>query len=67
MAKLSKDDPVYYKAEVNKLIRQAKENGLEVGYEIIGHANKITRVQVQFMNEIGEIAGATVYEKKVGD
>ena len=63
MAKLSKDDPVYYKVEMNKLIKQAKENGLKVGYEIIGRANKITRVQAHFMNDIGEIAGANIYDE----
>lgn len=26
---LRKDDPVYYKAKINKLIREAKENNLE--------------------------------------
>lgn len=60
---LTKDDPVYYKAEMNKLIKQAKDNGLEVGYEICCNGAKITRVQVHFMNDIGEIAGATVYEE----
>lgn len=27
---LRKDDPVYYKEKINKLIREAKENDLEV-------------------------------------
>ena len=27
---LRKDDPVYYKAKINKLIREAKENNLDV-------------------------------------
>lgn len=65
MNRLTKDDPVYYKAEMNKLIKQAKENGLEVGYEIYSHGERVTRVQVYFMNAIGEIAGSTVFEKQV--
>ncbi|ELC8449552.1 hypothetical protein QYB64_001014 [Clostridium perfringens] len=28
--RLRKDDPVYYKAKINKLIREAKENNLNV-------------------------------------
>ena len=28
--RLRKDDPVYYKEKINKLIREAKENGLKV-------------------------------------
>ena len=30
LMKLRKDDPVYYKAKINKLIREAKENNLDV-------------------------------------
>lgn len=64
MSRLTKDDPVYYKVEMNKLIKQAKENGLQVGYEVCSQGAKITRVQVHFMNTTGEIAGATVYEQE---
>lgn len=28
--RLRKDDPVYYKTKINKLIREVKENGLKV-------------------------------------
>jgi hypothetical protein len=63
MNRLTKDDPVYYKVEVNKLIKQAKQNGLEVGYEINSSDNKIKTAKVLFMNDIGEIAAATVYEE----
>jgi hypothetical protein len=63
MNRLTNDEPVYYKVEINKLIKQAKEYGLEVGYEINSSNNKIKKAKVLFMNDIGEIAAATVYEE----
>lgn len=59
---LRKDDPVYYKVAINKLIKQAKENGLDVGYEISHVGNTITRAYATFKNNIGEMACATIYE-----
>lgn len=53
---LRKDDPVYYKVAINKLIKQAKENGLEVDYEMLGNNGKITSVAIAFRNDIGEMA-----------
>ena len=64
MSALRKDDPVYYKVAINKLINQAKENGLEIGYEIDGRKDKITKIGICFMNDIGEMAIATAYENK---
>lgn len=63
MPALRKDDPVYYKAAVNKLIQQAKDNGLEVGYEINERSGKVTSIGVCFMNDIGEMAIGTVYKE----
>jgi hypothetical protein len=60
---LTKDDPVYYKVKMNNLIKQAKQNGLEVGYEINSTNNKVKNAKVLFMNDIGEVAAATVYEE----
>jgi hypothetical protein len=62
LSKLSKDDPAYYKAEVNKLIKQAKNNGLQVGYEINSRAEKILNIKVLFEN-YGYIAGANIYDE----
>ena len=59
---LRKDDPVYYKVAINKLIKQAKKNGLEVDYEMLGNNGKITSVAIAFRNDIGEMACATIYE-----
>lgn len=61
---LRKDDPVYYKTALRGLISEAKENGLEVGYEINSREDKITKIGVCFMNDIGEMAIGTVYEKE---
>lgn len=62
---LRKDDPVYYKCALRGLISEAKENGMEIGYEIDSTGDKISRIRVLFENDIGEIAGAIVYEKGV--
>ena len=59
---LRKDDAVYYKVAINKLIKQAKKNGLEVDYEMLGNNGKITSVAIAFRNDIGEMAWATIYE-----
>lgn len=67
MSRLTKDDPVYYKVVMNKLIKQAKENGLEVGYEIISSDKNISNVKVLFMGDTGEIAAATVFELEAAD
>lgn len=64
MSGLRKDDTVYYKVAINKLIKQAKENGLEVGYEINERDGKVTSIGVCFMNDIGELAIGTVYKKE---
>jgi hypothetical protein len=62
MSTLRKDDPVYYKTAVNKLIKQAKDNGLEVGFILSGNGNgNYHQVEVSFKNDIGEMACATVY------
>ena len=61
---LRKDDPVYYKAALKGFISEAKENGLEIGYEINERDGKVTKIGICFMNDIGEIAIGTVYESE---
>lgn len=58
---LRHDDPVYYKTALRGLISEAKENGLEIGYEISERDGKVTCIKSVFMNDIGEIASAIVY------
>lgn len=55
MAKLRKDDPLYYKETMKKLIREAEENGLNVYYK-----ESHTGTMVYFKNDIGECAGVYV-------
>lgn len=66
MSALRKDDPVYYKTAINKLIKQAKENGLKIGFELLSNSNiTVNTIKVLFENDIGEVAGAVVYEREV--
>lgn len=60
--KLRKDDPVFYKQEISKLIAQAEENGLEVSGKIPCGAEDV--VLVQFKNDIGEVASVGVVRKQ---
>lgn len=46
---LRKDDPVYYKDKIIKLIKQAKENGLKVRVTDCG-------IGIKFIHDNGEIA-----------
>ena len=39
---LRKDDPVYYKKKISDLIKQAKEEGLEVGVKTFACHNSAT-------------------------
>lgn len=55
-ARLSKEDPVYYKCALQGLIEEAKENGLEVS---VGENYK-KEVRVYFTADNGECAGARV-------
>lgn len=57
--KLRKDDPVYYKAEITKLIKQALENELEV---IVKH--NTDGISIYFKAENGECAAVVLSEKK---
>jgi len=51
---LRKDDPVYYKVIIEKLIKQAREKGLEVDIDLYG---------VKFANkQTGEVALAKIYK-----
>lgn len=61
--KLRKDDPVYYKVAINKLIKQAKDNELKIGFELSSVGNTVNQIKVMFENDIGEAAGAVVYKK----
>lgn len=45
MSGLSKNDPVYYKVQLSKLVKQAEKNGLEV---------YLQENHVCFRNDIGE-------------
>ena len=67
MTKLSKDDPIYYKVAMNKLIKQAKENGLLIDYSIIENFSGVSEIRVNFEADNGDIASAVVYDKKRGD
>ena len=50
MAKLSKDDPVYYKAAIRDLIRQAIDNGVEV------YSSFPTHEELVFKGSNGDVA-----------
>jgi hypothetical protein len=64
MSGLRKEDPVYYKVAVNKLIKQAKDNGLNIGFITSGNgSNHIRKIEISFENDIGEKACATAYEE----
>lgn len=54
---LRKDDPVYYKAKLNELIKQALSEGLSVQCQ---HTQK--GVRISFVNDIGEVAGVELIE-----
>ena len=63
---LKKNDPVYYKCALRGLIAEAKENGLKIGFELLSNSNiTVNTIKVLFENDIGEIAGAVVYEREV--
>lgn len=62
---LRRDDPVYYKCALRGLIAEAKENGLKPDVEIYSDSKgKLLEVKVLFRNDIGECAGATVFENR---
>lgn len=61
MDKLSKNDPVYYKVEINKLIDQARKNGLEIDYGICGKHYGTDVIKIHFTADNGDVASATVY------
>ena len=56
--KLRKDDPVFYKVHINKLIKQAEENGLSISVSTIAGNTKL-----DFGTDTGEIASATLITK----
>jgi len=62
MFKLEKEDPVYYKTEINKLIKQARENGVLIDYSITERLGNVRALRVNFEAENGDIASATVYD-----
>lgn len=54
---LRRDDPVYYKEKINKLIREAKENNLDVFVARILHIG----VYLNFKSkETGEMASVKI-------
>ncbi|EHR0217887.1 hypothetical protein KS664_001453 [Clostridium perfringens] len=54
---MRKDDPVYYKEKINKLIREAKENNLDVVVARILHIG----VYLNFKSkETGEMASVKI-------
>lgn len=61
MNKLTKDDPLYYKTRLNKLINQARNNGLELSISY----NSISDIRINFEADNGDIA--SVHLLKVGD
>lgn len=55
--RLRKDDPVYYKAKINKLIRESKENNLDV----VVARTLYTGVYLNFKSkETGEMASVKI-------
>ncbi|MGU8770582.1 hypothetical protein ACV3RY_15250 [Clostridium perfringens] len=55
--RLRKDDPVYYKVKINKLIREAKENNLDV----VVARTLYTGVYLKFKSkETGEMANVKI-------
>ena len=62
MAKLRKDDPVYYKVKMQELIQSAKDNGVKI---TIGRNRCGT--YIYFCAGNGEVAGVTIVEKERED
>lgn len=61
MSDLRKDDPVYYKSTISALIKQARENGLQIS---IGETpSKITTLY--FTADNGECAGVTLLDRRL--
>lgn len=61
MAKFRKDDPLYYKEELKKLIQQAEENGLQVCA-----ADKHKFIFVYFIDKQTEECAGVILPKKEG-
>ena len=59
MNDLRKDDPVYYKITISQLLKQAKENGLEM---YIGE-NPGKSIILYFKANNGDCAGVKLMEK----
>lgn len=59
---IDESNPVCYKVEINKLIKQAKENGLHIGFMISG--SLINKIDLTFEDDNGDVASATVYDEK---
>lgn len=57
MSSLRKDDPVYYKVQLQKLLKQAVDNGLSV---------EIKENEISFTNDIGEKTCIRIPVKKEG-
>jgi len=64
MSKLQKDDPVYYKVEMNRLIKQARANGLKIDYRASGKHYGTDEIKIHFEADNGDIASATVYDRE---
>lgn len=56
---LRKDDPVYYKSKIIKLIKEARENGLEV-YASKPYACYNAPIEINFEDSNGEIAAVQI-------
>lgn len=57
MSSLRKDDPVYYKVQLQKLLKQTVDNGLSV---------EIKENEISFTNDIGEKTCIRIPVKKEG-
>lgn len=61
---LREDDPVYYKAQIQKLLNKARKNGLVVDASVYD-GPKERSVKVLFRDlTSGECAGATILKKR---
>lgn len=65
MSKLDKSNPHYYKKQIEKLINEAINNGITIGYEITSNADKVNKIEIWMMNNTGEFASAITYDSKI--
>ena len=61
---MREDDPVFYKVKMERLLRQARKNGVQVDFSIYdGQKEKTVKVLFK-APDTGECAGATVVKRR---